>query len=207
MTLFQSIVAISCVAFNPSLVSADSTNPKQPPDQIIEREVHDELRTLFPRIPTTVEAHVIAGEVTLNGEVPSFGDRIRVDERVAAVEGVRRVNNRLRVERITILSPRLDPDSNERERDAVADPIWDALANSKMKAFRGVIEFKADKTLMIRDFRSGRMKASIGDATEITLDGDPVEHELLGEGLFVFVQAQQNRGGLVAHTIEAHSPK
>ncbi|WP_417746629.1 BON domain-containing protein [Rosistilla oblonga] len=203
MKAINTIAALLFAAFTASQLRADSEYPIRPPDQIIQRDVDEELRSLIHRIPAAVEARVVAGEVTLQGGVSSFLDRMRIGRRVAGVEGVSRVNNRLRVERMPVRTQQRDDRTVDR-RDDFAD-----LSKKQPAAkhtLRGMIDSKREGILVVRDFRAGRSEVAMLDATEVTLNGARVDGDQIDEGLLVFIRGRRDGGRLVAASVEAYSP-
>ncbi len=194
------IVALLTASFAlPAL--ADSTRDYRPPDQFIEFDVKDEIRSMFRLDSPNIEARVLNGEVTLRGEVPSFRDRMELERRIAEIEGVRRVTNWLRVERLTI---------EQRSTARVAKPntvTTQVSLNAATKTIRGTIQVKADDRLVVRDFYHGSVEATVTESSDIKLDGKQVDVDALSEGLLVFIEAMQQNGELIAQSVEAHSPK
>ncbi|WP_417736645.1 BON domain-containing protein [Rosistilla oblonga] len=203
MKAINTIAALLFAAFTASQLQADSEYPIRPPDQIIQRDVDEELRSLIHRIPAAVAARVVAGEVTLQGGVSSFLDRMRIGRRVAGVEGVSRVNNRLRVERMPVRTQQRDDRTVDR-RDDFAD-----LSKKQPAAkhtLRGMIDSKREGMLVVRDFRAGRSEVAMLDATEVTLNGARVDGDQIDEGLLVFIRGRRDGGRLVAASVEAYTP-
>ncbi|WP_417749197.1 BON domain-containing protein [Rosistilla oblonga] len=203
MNAINTIAALLFAAFTASQLRADSEYPIRPPDQIIQRDVDEELRSLIHRIPAAVEARVVAGEVTLQGGVSSFLDRMRIGRRVAGVEGVSRVNNRLRVERMPVRTQQRDDRTVDR-RDDFADLSKKQPAGKH--TLRGMIDSKREGMLVVRDFRAGRSEVAMLDATEVTLNGARVDGDQIDEGLLVFIRGRRDGGRLVAAFVEAYSP-
>ncbi|QDV56924.1 BON domain-containing protein [Rosistilla oblonga] len=203
MKAINTIAALLFAAFTASQLQADSEYPIRPPDQVIQRDVDEELRSLIHRIPAAVEARVVAGEVTLQGGVSSFLDRMRIGRRVAGVEGVSRVNNRLRVERMPVRTQQRDDRTVDR-RDDFADLSKKQPAGKH--TLRGMIDSKREGMLVVRDFRAGRSEVAMLDATEVTLNGARVDGDQIDEGLLVFIRGRRDGGRLVAASVEAYSP-
>lgn len=203
MNVLQSAAAILFAALTTQQLSADSDYPIRPPDQIIQRDVDEELRSLSHRIPASVEARVVAGQVTLQGGVSSFLDRMRIDRRVSGVEGVSRVNNRLRVERMPARTEQRDDGAFDRSDKSKV--LSDKRPTAK-HLLRGIVDSKREGLFVVHDFRAGRIEVAITKAAEVTLNGARIAGDQIDEGLLVFIRGRRDGGKFVAVAVEAYSP-
>ncbi|TWT98358.1 BON domain-containing protein [Stieleria varia] len=173
-------------------------------DHRIKAEVNQEIRDIFPLVHSEIDARVVAGKVTLAGAVTSYRERSRIERRVAEIEGVRYVNNRIQVERVPIEIRHHQLNGSRRGR---ASSFNTTSKPPGTEMVRGLLASKVDDLIVIRGFRGGRVSATISDDAMVTLDGEVVSHEMLSAGLLVFAEMEPENGEMVARSLEAYSPK
>ncbi|MCD0461871.1 BON domain-containing protein [Roseiconus lacunae] len=218
MRQFPSSIALLGLIIAPFAVSADEPASRPVPDLKIELDVRDGLKSNFNLLSPDIHARVIAGRVELRGQVPSFADRIEVQDAVEDLAGVRSVQNRLRINRsldtINRRSRELVSIRSRVQSDVMRSQIMYAdvvklpakLMPVKQNV-RGMIEVVAGDHLMIRDFRHGLVDTEVSATASITLDGQPADEDVLRKGFLVLAEVAEVDGDLIAQSVEAHSPK
>ncbi|WP_436717130.1 BON domain-containing protein [Roseiconus lacunae] len=218
MRQFPSSIALLGLIIAPFAVSADEPASRPVPDLKIELDVRDGLKSNFNLLSPDIHARVIAGRVELRGQVPSFADRIEVQDAVEDLAGVRSVQNRLRINRSLdtinrrsreLVSIRSRVQSNVmRSQIMYADVVkLPAKLMPVKQNVRGMIEVVAGDHLMIRDFRHGLVDTEVSATASITLDGQPADEDVLRKGILVLAEVAEVDGDLIAQSVEAHSPK
>ncbi|MCO8121710.1 BON domain-containing protein [Stieleria sp. TO1_6] len=198
------LAAIACLCMMPTASPADETEAYQPPDQAIELDIQDELKSSFGWMSPDIRARVIAGRVTLRGEVPSFQKRMRAEQATKNVAGVRHVTNRLQVERPPLQAARR---STAKRYNQDSPRSTRLIALTPAKQISGTVDLLAGEKLVVKDFRNRSIETTVSRVTEVTLDGLDSEPDRLGHGMLVFVDAQRVGGKWVAETVAAHSTK
>ncbi|MCC9598952.1 BON domain-containing protein [Stieleria sp. JC731] len=212
MRLTKITTQLTCLFMLASSVWADDPTETRKPDLAVEHQVQRELRSNFQLLSPDLHARVIAGRVELRGRVPSYIDRMRVEDVVEELAGVRAVQNRIRVNREGQyihqqgIHQRVESLVGFRGESHNRDGQVSALKPTT-KTVRGTIELIADKHILIRDFRRGMIEAELPKTAEVTLDGKSVDDQALRQGFLVLVEAKVDEGDLVAETVDAHSPK
>ncbi len=87
------IVAIGYIVL-PSLVAADEIRPTDPQ---MELQIQEQVRSDIRLRDAKLKIVVVAGVVTLKGELPSFSERSRVERLCNKIAGVKHVNNRIMI--------------------------------------------------------------------------------------------------------------
>ncbi|QDV85158.1 BON domain-containing protein [Planctomycetes bacterium TBK1r] len=189
-------LVLAVIVVSPALADRNGDRVRQPPDQVIEFGIRDELQSRFRLDHPDVKARVMAGKVTLEGEVSSFNDRMQLEQQIKQIDGVRYVHNRLHVKRFAFDREPLQ----QRWQD-------DKLGLADQRNFRGEIQWKGGDEMIVSVFDEGPVEVTLDESTYVTLDGKRVADSMLGQGLLVSIQAKQDRGELVAQAVAAHSPK
>lgn len=100
-------VLLGGAATTTAVVAVDRrTTGEQVEDKAIDLKASSELRALFEDQPARTSVHSYAGRVLLTGDVPSEQDKAEAEQKVAHVDKVVQVINRLRVGEPTELSVR-----------------------------------------------------------------------------------------------------
>ncbi|KAA5543045.1 BON domain-containing protein [Roseiconus nitratireducens] len=175
---------------------ADTDLPSRRPDLLVENDLRNVLRRNVDLDDEAVDYRIVAGTVVLRGSVDNYRQRYRIGKDVKAIEGVDRVDNRLKIRPAgqaieTRVASSFTGASGRHHNESVRQASW----------VRGrILLLHNDHLILDRNGRE-RVEVVLDKDVDVRVAGDRVTTAALHRGMPVIVALEHSGSTPVAESV------